>query len=195
MRTTSPLIAAALVLGTALLVTAQSPSTQPAVPPLLNVTMKTLDGKDQPLSKYAGKVMLIVNTASKCGFAPQLEGLEALNKKYAGQGLAVVGFASDNFKNQEFATAEETAEFCRTKGVAFDMFAKTNVTGEAKSPLFQMLTSASGNGVEPGEIKWNFEKFLISRDGEVVARFRSKVKPDDAELTKAIEAELAKPAK
>jgi glutathione peroxidase len=195
MRKPITVLAAAVVLATSMVIADTAPSTRPAAGSPLSFTMKKLDGTDQPLSKYAGKVVLMVNTASKCGLAPQLETLEALNKKYAGQGLAVAGFASDNFKNQEFATSEETAEYCSAKGVTFDMYSKVNVIGDDKTPLFKLLTTTSANGITPGEIKWNFEKFLIARDGSIVARFPSRTKPDSPEVIKAIETELAKPAK
>jgi glutathione peroxidase len=169
-----------------------SPTTAPATPAVLNFTMNRLDGTPQPLSTYAGKVVLIVNTASKCGFTKQYTGLEALHKKYAGQGLAVLGFPSNSFK-QDVGTDSEIAEFCKANyGVTFDLFSKIDVKGETQAPLYKLLTSSEANKVEPGDVKWNFEKFLISRDGQIVARFRSKVAPDDADFVKAVEDELAK---
>jgi glutathione peroxidase len=168
------------------------PTTAPAAPALLNFTMDRLDGTPQPLSAYAGKVVLIVNTASKCGFTKQYTGLEALHKKYASQGLAVLGFPSNSFK-QDVGSDSEIAEFCKANyGVTFDLFSKIDVKGDEQAPLYKLLTSPETNKVEPGEVKWNFEKFLISRDGQIVARFRSKVTPEDADFVKAVEAELAK---
>lgn len=168
-----------------------APATQPTS--VLTGTMNRLDGTPQDLSKYSGKVVLIVNTASKCGFTKQYAGLEALHKKYADQGLALLGFPSNDFKEQEPGTDAEIAEFCKANyGVTFDMFSKIDVKGDTQAPLYKALTSAETNHVEPGEVKWNFEKFLISRDGTIVARFRSKVTPDDPALVQAIEAELAK---
>jgi glutathione peroxidase len=188
------LLSVAVALAASSLLFAEPPSTQPSssVPPVLNFTMKRLDGGDQPLSKYAGKVLLMVNTASKCGFTKQYEALEALNKKYASQGLAVLGFPSNDFKNQEPGTDQQIAEFCKaTYGVSFDMFSKVDVKGDTQAPLYALLTSKAP---ETGEVKWNFEKFLIGRDGSIVARFRSAVTPDNPAMVKAIEAELAKPA-
>lgn len=139
---------------------------------------------------YAGKVLLVVNTASKCGYTPQYEGLEALNAKYGKQGFAVLGFPSNDFKGQEPGSEAEIQEFCTlTYGVKFPMFEKVEVTGANATPLYKDLARATG--VAPG---WNFHKYLIGRNGQVVAQFPSKVKPDDAQLLAAIERELkAKP--
>jgi len=137
--------------------------------------------------EYGGKVLLIVNTASKCGFTPQYEGLEALHQALSEQGFAVLGFPSNDFRGQEPGSEEEIQEFCTlTYGVKFPMFQKVQVIGENATPLYQDLTRITGVG--PG---WNFHKYLISRKGEVVAQFSSRVKPDDAELRAAIERELA----
>lgn len=161
------------------------------VPPVLNFKMKSLAGEDVELSKYQGKVVLMVNTASKCGFTPQYKDLEALNRKYREKGLAVLGFPANNFNHQEPGTDKQIAEFCENNfGVTFDMFSKVSVTGADQAPLFKYLTSQSPDA---GEVKWNFEKFLISRDGKVVNRFRSKVNPSSDGVAKAVEAELAKP--
>lgn len=190
MRKPLALLSVALLAVSSLGLNEPAPSTQPAG--VLSFTMNKLDGTSQPLSKYAGKVVLIVNTASKCGFTKQYTGLEALHKKYASEGLAVLGFPSNSFK-QDAGTDTEIAEFCKENyGVSFDLFSKIDVKGDAQAPLYKALTSPETNTVEPGEVKWNFEKFLISRDGKIVARFRSKVAPDDAEFIKAVEAELAK---
>lgn len=160
---------------------------------MLSFKMKSLEGKEIDLSKYSGKVLLIVNTASKCGYTKQYAGLQLLHQKYSGQGLAVLGFPSDDFGGQEPGTEEEIGEFCQQNyGVEFDMFSKVKVKGEEKVPLYEYLTSADTNPQFPGEVDWNFEKFLIGRDGKIVARFKSKVTPESKEITQAIEAELAK---
>jgi glutathione peroxidase len=164
----------------------------PASP--LNESMKTLDGKEvNPAEKYAGKVVLLVNVASKCGLTPQYEQLEALHEKYADQGLAIVGVPCNQFNGQEPGTADEIAEFCTTKyGVEFDLLEKTEVNGENACPLYKSLTSEETNPKSPGPIQWNFEKFLFNRNGELVARFSPRVTPDSSEVVAAIETELAK---
>ena len=163
------------------------------VPAALNFTMKRLNGKEVPLSQYQGKVVLIVNVASECGLTPQYEQLQALHKKYAEQGLAVLGIPANEFGAQEPGSNEEIATFCKANyGVEFDMFSKVVVKGEGQCPLYQYLTSKETNGKFAGPITWNFEKFLIGRNGEVVARFAPRVKPDSKEVIEAIEAELAK---
>jgi glutathione peroxidase len=163
------------------------------VPAALNFTLKSLDGKDVNLSKYAGRVVLMANTASKCGLTPQYKGLQELHKKYAGKGLAVLGFPANNFGGQEPGSDEEISLFCQKNyGVDFDMFSKISVKGDDIAPLYKHLTSKETNPQFPGEISWNFEKFLIGRNGEIVARFSPKVSPDSPEVSQAIEAELAK---
>lgn len=160
---------------------------------LLDLSYRPLAGKtDVNLQKqYGGKVLLVVNTASKCGFTPQYEGLEALQQKYAARGFSVLGFPSNDFKGQEPGSEAQIQEFCTlTYGVKFPMFQKVQVTGPDATPLYQRLAAATG--VAPG---WNFHKYLVSRDGRVVAQFPSRVKPDDAALVAAIERELSvKPA-
>lgn len=159
----------------------------------LQFKMKSLDGKEVDLSKYQGKVTLVVNTASKCGNTPQYAGLEKLHEKYADKGLAILGFPANEFGKQEPGTNTEIGEFCQKNyGVKFDMFSKIVVKGEGQAPLYQYLTSAETNPEFPGPITWNFEKFLIGRDGKIVARFAPKVKPESPEVVAAIEAELAK---
>ena len=156
---------------------------------LLDLNYRPLAGKGEVnlQKQYGGKVLLVVNTASKCGFTPQYEGLEALQKKYAARGFSVLGFPSNDFKGQEPGSEAQIQEFCTlTYGVKFPMFQKVEVTGDNATPLYKQLTQATG--VAPG---WNFHKYLVSRDGRVVAQFPSKVKPDDAELVKAIEHELS----
>jgi len=163
------------------------------VPEVLNFKMKSLSEQDVDLSKYQGKVVMMVNVASKCGLTPQYEGLQELHKKYSGLGLAILGFPANDFGQQEPGTAEEIGEFCKKNyGVEFDMFSKIAVTGENKAPLYKYLTSAETNPEHAGEISWNFEKFLIGRDGKIVARFAPGITPTSEEVTKAIETELAK---
>lgn len=136
--------------------------------------------------RYGGQVLLVVNTASKCGFTPQYEGLEALHQRYAARGFAVLGFPSNDFKGQEPGSEEAIQEFCTlTYGVKFPMFEKVKVTGDDATPLYRAL--AAGTGESPA---WNFHKYLVSREGRVVASFPSKVKPDDPALVAAIEREL-----
>ncbi|MFN5297805.1 MAG: glutathione peroxidase [Planctomycetaceae bacterium] len=155
--------------------------------------MKKLDGKEADLSGYQGKVVLFVNVASQCGYTPQYKGLEALHEKYAEKGLAVVGVPANDFGAQEPGSDAEIAQFCSSKyGVKFDMLSKVTVKGDKKCDLYKYLTTQETAWNSKGEVKWNFEKFLIGRDGKVVGRFGSGVAPDAAELTKAIEAELAK---
>lgn len=163
------------------------------VPKVLSFKMKTLAGKEVELAKYQGKVLLIVNVASKCGLTPQYEQLQALYKKFSDQGLAILAFPCNQFRGQEPGTADEIREFCRVNyGVQFDLFAKIEVNGEGACPLYQYLTSLKTKPTGPGKISWNFEKFLVGRDGTVVARFAPKVKPDAPEVVQAIEAELRK---
>jgi glutathione peroxidase len=163
------------------------------VPAVLNFTMKRLAGKEVPLAQYQGKVLLVVNTASECGLTPQYQALQGLHKKYAGQGLAVLGFPANEFGAQEPGTNEEIAAFCKANyGVEFDMFAKVVVQGSGQCPLYKHLTSKETNPRFGGPITWNFEKFLISRRGEVVARFAPDVEPNSDEVVRAIEAELAR---
>jgi glutathione peroxidase len=165
------------------------------VPDVLNFKMKSLTGKDVDLSKYKGKVVLMVNVASQCGLTPQYEGLEDLHEKYADKGLAILGFPANEFGKQEPGTDAEISEFCKENyGVKFDMFSKVVVKGEGQCPLYKFLTSQETDPKYPGDIKWNFEKFLISRDGQIVKRFEPKVTPESPEVVTAIEAELAKPA-
>lgn len=159
----------------------------------LGFTVKDIDGKDVDLAKkYEGKVCLIVNVASKCGNTPQYEQLVALQTKYKDKGFAVLGFPANNFKEQEPGTDAEIKEFCATKySVNFDLFSKISVAGADQAPLYKYLTSKETNKDHAGEITWNFEKFVIGKDGKVVARFEPKVKPDAPEVIKAIEDALA----
>ena len=162
-------------------------------PAALDFKMKSLAGKEVDLSKYRGQVVVVVNVASECGFTPQYEQLEALHEKYAEKGLAVLGFPCNQFGKQEPGSAKEIQEFCtKNYGVKFDLFAKVEVNGEGACPLYKHLTALETKPTGPGKISWNFEKFVIGRSGEVVARFAPRTKPDSPEVLKAIEAELAK---
>ena len=157
---------------------------------IYSITLKDIDGKATSLKPYQGKVMLIVNVASKCGYTPQYTGLEALHQKYEKQGLTVLGFPCNQFGGQEPGTNEEIKQFCTSKyNVTFPMFDKLDVNGATRHALYVML--AGKDSPVPGDIKWNFNKFLVGRDGKIIKRFDSKVKPDAPELTEAIEAALA----
>jgi glutathione peroxidase len=169
------------------------PSDAKQVPAVLRHTMDGLDGKPIDLAKYQGKVLMIVNVASRCGNTPQYTQLQELHEKYGKQGFVVLGVPANEFGKQEPGTNEEIAEFCRTKyQVGFDMLAKVVVKGEGQCELYKFLTSKETNAKFAGPIKWNFEKFLIGKSGEVVARFDPRVKPDAKEVVTAIERELAK---
>jgi glutathione peroxidase len=154
-----------------------------------DIAVKNIEGKTETFADYQGKVLLIVNVASYCGYTPQYKGLEQLNQDYRPQGLRVLGFPCNDFGAQEPGTNAEIANFCETSyGVSFDMMDKVHAKGAEQHPLYQTLT----NSVKPqGDVAWNFEKFLISKQGEVVARFGSGVTPTSEELIQAIEAELA----
>lgn len=186
------LLSAPVLLASALVAYAAEKE-KPEAPAALNFTMKALDGKEVELGKYAGKVVLVVNVASKCGLTPQYKQLQELNEKYAKEGLAVLGFPCNQFRQQEPGTEAEIRQFCTDNyGVTFDLFAKVEVNGEGACPLYKYLTALETKPKGPGDISWNFEKFLIGRDGKVVARFAPTTKPDDPAVVKAIEAELAK---
>jgi glutathione peroxidase len=159
----------------------------------LDFTLDSLDGKPVDLSKYKGNVVLIVNVASKCGLTPQYKQLEEVYSKYKDAGLQVLGFPANEFMHQEPGTNAEISKFCTDKyGVDFPMFSKIVVKGDGIAPLYEFLTSEATNPGMAGPIKWNFEKFLVGRDGKVVKRFDPKVKPDAPEVVESIEAELAK---
>ncbi len=158
---------------------------------ILDLSVRNIDGKEVKLSQYKGKVLLIVNVASKCGYTPQYEGLEKIYEKYKDKGFEILAFPCNDFGGQEPGTNEEIKEFCSSKfNVTFPLFDKIKVIGKEKSPLYERLINSKN--VEQGDIKWNFEKFLIDKKGEIVARFRSKVKPESEELISAIEVELNK---
>ncbi len=162
----------------------------PASP--LAFTMKNIAGRDVPLDKYRGNVVLIVNVASKCGLTPQYEQLQALHKKYASRGLRILAFPANNFGQQEPGTNKEIQAFCTDNyGVTFDLFSKISVKGDDQCPLYQYLTSSDQNGEFGGEIRWNFTKFLVDREGRVIARFEPRTKPDAQDVIAAIERALA----
>jgi glutathione peroxidase len=155
-------------------------------------SVKTIDGTDKSLGDYRGKVVLIVNVASQCGLTPQYRGLEQLYETYAAKGFVVLGFPANEFGAQEPGTDGEIKEFCTTNyGVKFDLFSKVKVKGAGIDPLFAFLTGADTNPALSGDIKWNFNKFLVGKDGEVLARFEPPVEPTSAEVTEAIEKALA----
>ena len=159
----------------------------------LEFKVTSIDGKPVDLSQYKGKVVLVVNVASKCGNTKQYTNLENLYTKYSEKGLTVLGFPANEFGKQEPGTDGEIAEFCTSKfKIDFPMFSKIVVKGDGIAPLYQHLTSDQTNPKYAGPISWNFEKFLIGRDGQVVARFNPKLNPESPEVVAAIEAELAK---
>jgi glutathione peroxidase len=194
MRKFCALFAALLALGLCMSLAAAADKKGDKVPAVLEFKMKGIDGKEVNLADYQGKVVLIVNVASKCGYTPQYKGLEALYEKYKGQGLVVVGVPANDFLKQEPGTDAEIAKFCTDKyGVTFPMLAKVpTIVGPDKVPLYKQLTSKDTNPKFGGEIKWNFTKFLLGRNGEIANRFEPGVKPESDEVVKAIEAELAK---
>src|SRR5580700_3807445 len=156
-----------------------------------NFTLKSIDGKPVTLSEYHGKVLMLVNVASKCGFTPQYAALESLYEKYKGQGLVIVGIPANNFGGQEPGTNEEIKTFCHSKyNVTFPMMEKVSVKGDDTTPLYKFLTEKNTNPEFAGDIKWNFTKFLVGRDGTVIARFEPAVKPDDPAVIAAIEKAL-----
>ena len=177
----------ALAVGALLSTTSQADQGSP-----LTGTVKKIDGTEVDLASYKGKVVLVVNVASRCGYTGQYAGLQKLYDSYKDKGLVVLGFPANEFGAQEPGTDAEIATFCSSKyGVTFDMFSKIVVKGADKAPLYKTLTESAD---PKGEVGWNFEKFLIDRNGKVVGRYKSGVAPDDAKLKAAIEAALAKAA-
>jgi glutathione peroxidase len=161
-----------------------------AAAPIHDIKLKNIDGQDTTLAAYKGKVLLIVNVASKCGFTKQYTALEAVHQKYSAKGFAVLGFPCNQFGGQEPGSNLQIKEFCSSKfHVTFPLFDKLEVNGANRHPLYAAL--AGPDSPFPGNIKWNFGKFLIGKDGKILARYDSKVTPDSEELTKAIEAALA----
>jgi glutathione peroxidase len=157
---------------------------------IYNFTLNSIDGKPAPLADYKGKVVMIVNVASQCGYTPQYSALEAIYEKYKDQGFVILGFPANNFGAQEPGTNEEIKTFCSRKySVTFPMYSKISVKGDDQAPLYGYLTKETGAGIT-GDIKWNFTKFLIDRNGKVVQRFEPAVTPDSKEVTAAIEKQL-----
>lgn len=180
MKTLKPILATLAVAMTALAATAAS---------LTEIALKDIDGKDTSLKAYKGKVVLVVNVASKCGLTPQYDALEATQKKYEGKGFTVVGFPCNDFGSQEPGTAAEIKTFCSTKyNVTFPLMTKLHVKGAEQHPLYAALTGKEAKF--PGDIEWNFGKFLIGKDGTVLKRFSPKTTPDAPEIIEAIEAAL-----
>lgn len=158
---------------------------------IYDFTLNSIDGQPAPLSAYKGKVVLLVNVASKCGFTPQYTALESLYEKYKDRGLVIVGVPANNFGAQEPGTNQEIKAFCtRTYHVSFPMMSKVSVKGDDKTPLYQFLTDPSSDPQHSGEIQWNFTKFLFDRNGNIAARFEPNVKPDSPEVTAAVEKAL-----
>ncbi len=161
--------------------------------PMWTTPLHTLQGKPTTLAAFKGKAILLVNVASKCGLTPQYTALEALQKKYESKGFTVIGFPCNQFGGQEPGSAEEIQEFCSaTYGVTFPMMEKVDVNGAGRHPVYQQLTPIADDAAYSGDIRWNFEKFVIGADGETVTRFSPKVKPDDPAVIAAIEAALPK---
>lgn len=159
---------------------------------IYDIPVQTLDGKPASLRDYEGKVLLVVNVASKCGLTPQYSGLERVHEKFAERGFAVLGFPCNQFGEQEPGTPEDIQTFCSsTYGVTFPLFAKTDVNGDGRHPLYEQLTQLADDSGHSGDIRWNFEKFLVSKDGEPAQRFSPLVEPESDELLAAIEQQLA----
>jgi glutathione peroxidase len=158
---------------------------------IYSFTPASIDNKPAPMSAWKGKVMLLVNVASKCGYTPQYKGLESVYEEYKDRGLVIVGFPANNFGAQEPGTNEEIQTFCsRTYNVTFPMMSKISVKGDDQDPIYRFLTSPAANPVTTGDIKWNFTKFLVDRQGKVLARFEPAVTPDSADVRTAIEKAL-----
>lgn len=184
MKTLTRLLATALIAGL-------SATAAPAADSVHDFKVKDIDGKDVDLSAYKGKVLLIVNVASKCGATPQYENLQSVYKTFKDKGLVVLGFPANNYGGQEPGSESEIKEFCTANySVEFPMFAKVSVKGDDQAPLFSYLTTAKNPDAE-GDIKWNFEKFLVGKDGKLLHRFATRTKPDDAAVVAAIEKALA----
>ncbi len=172
------------------MVSAQTPSKKPTS--VLEFTMKDIESKEVPLAKYQGKVLLLVNTASQCGYTPQYKGLEQIYEKYKDQGFEVLAFPANEFGAQEPGTDAQIKRFCSTRyKVSFPLFSKLVVKGKGISPLYEFLTDPATDPKFAGPIPWNFAKFLVNRKGQVIARFQPGVKPESAEITAAIEKALA----
>jgi glutathione peroxidase len=174
------------------LAVAQEAAKKKDVSPVLDFTMKNIDGQDVHLGSYQGDVLLLVNVASECGYTPQYDGLEKAFRKYKDRGFKILAFPANNFGAQEPGTDADIKQFCRTKyDVTFDIFSKVSVKGDDKCPLYAYLTDKERNGAFGGEIKWNFQKFLVDRKGQVVARFEPGDEPQGPKVSAAIEKALA----
>lgn len=161
---------------------------------IYDFTVKDIDGKDQKLEQYKGKAIMIVNVASRCGFTPQYAGLQKIYQQYRDKGLVILGFPANNFLGQEPGSNEEIKQFCSVNyQVTFPMFSKISVKGKDIAPLYKYLTEKETNPKFAGDISWNFNKFLIDRQGKIIARFGSRTTPEDAEVIRAIEQTLAYP--
>ena len=190
MKTTAVCIAFYLAFSVS--VAAQESSVQTEVPPALHFTMKQLDGTDKSLTDYQDKVVVVVNVASKCGLTPQYAKLQSLHEKYADKGLAVLGFPCNQFGGQEPGSAEEIMTFCSDNyGVEFDMYSKVDVNGDDACGLYKYLTGLELQPKGAGKVSWNFEKFLIDRDGNVIARFGPRTDPMGDDFVAAVEKALA----
>lgn len=167
------------------------PTSASAAKTVHDFALKNIEGQEVKLSTYKGKVALLVNVASKCGYTPQYEGLQAIYTKYQDKGFVILGFPANNFMGQEPGTNEEIKTFCQTKyNVSFPLFAKISVKGDDIHPLYQFLTSKETNPDFGGDITWNFNKFLVDKNGKIIARFATKEKPEGEVITKAIEQAL-----
>src|ERR1700755_3399969 len=159
---------------------------------IYDFTINSIDGESTPLSKFQGKVVLVVNVASRCGFTPQYAALEKVYEKYKDRGFVIVGFPANNFGSQEPGTNQEIKTFCSSKyNVTFPMMAKVSVKGDDQTPLYQYLTDKTAHPETGGDIKWNFTKFLVGPNGQILARFEPDVTPDSPQVTSAIEKALA----
>jgi glutathione peroxidase len=157
---------------------------------LYDVPLRTIDGRETSLAEHSGEALLLVNVASKCGYTTQYTALEQLQKEYGSRGFSVLGFPSNQFGGQEPGTAEKIQEFCATYGVTFPLFEKLDVNGPDRQPLYDILTQTPDAEGNAGDVEWNFEKFLVSPAGEVVARFRPEIVPDDPLVIAALEGQL-----
>jgi len=184
MRASGNKISLTLLLGWVILIMSASLF---AASSIYDFTLPSIDGKPAPLSNYKGKVILLVNVASRCGFTPQYTALESSYEKYKDQGFVILGFPANNFGSQEPGTNQEIKTFCQSKySVTFPMYGKVSVKGDDQTPLYSYLTKEANPAVK-GDIKWNFTKFLVDRNGKVVARFEPDVTPDAPQVTAEIE--------
>jgi glutathione peroxidase len=196
MKTKITLIALAVVGAAVLSVAALSRAndkmeTATVANSVYDFTLKDIDGKEASLAQYRGKVLLLVNVASRCGYTPQYEGLEKIYLQYKDRGFVILGFPANNFMGQEPGTNEEIKSFCSLKyNVTFPMFSKISVKGDDMHPLYKYLTDKQTDPQFGGDVKWNFNKFLVGRDGKIIGRFEPAVKPESPEVAQAIEKAL-----